>query len=147
MDYKCVPFHEVGHIIASNMKDHYEQMGIGEGLGPVDADWRLYLESSAQGECPTFIMEKNGAMCGYAVFLTGNNINYKNTKEAMNSAIYIWPEYRGIGTVKFLRWVNEYLISSGIDEIIYAVSDDRIGSLLGKIGMKQTQKIWTIKNE
>lgn len=147
MEFRVAPFHKVGHEISLNMKRHYADMEEKEGYGPIDADWRSYIEASNFGNCLVFLAECDKKIVAYSVFMLSFNINHKTKKEASNSAFYIDPEYRAKITGKFLRYINSWLLDKGIDEISYLVRDERIGKLLKRIGMKPTHTLWTLRNE
>lgn len=147
MKFECVPFHTIGHEIAKNMEKHYEEVQKKEGYGKVNADWKTYLELSASGQCLAFIGKDNDEIRAYSVFILTHNINHKTVMEASNCALYVWPEYRGKGTIHFLKWINKYLQDLGVNEIGYLMHDEKIGKLLHKIGMKPTHTLWTIRNE
>lgn len=147
MEFKCLPFHEIGHEIARNMKAHYTEMSEKEGYGEINADWKTYLDLSGVGNCLAFVAMVEERMVAYSVFILSLNINHKTIIEASNTAMYVWPDYRGKGTLQFFKWINDYLQNLGVKEIGYLVRDERIGKLLGKIGMKPTHTLWTLRSE
>lgn len=146
MEFKCLPFHEVGHLIAANMKKHYAEIKEKEGYGEVNADWGTYLALSAEGNCLAYCVYDDG-LVAYSVFVITPNLNHKTNLEAMNVTLYVAPEYRAKITTKFLRWQNEDLISKGLNEVAFMVRDERLGKLLKRVGMKPTHTLWTLRNE
>lgn len=147
MEFKCLPFHEVGHEIASNMKRHYNEIKDKDSYGEVDADWGAYLELSSQGSCLAFCVYDEGNLVAYSVFVVTPNLNHKTHLDAMNVTMYTYPEYRAKITIKFLRWINKELLEKGVSEIAYMIKDERIGKLLKRVGMKPTHTLWTMRNE
>ena len=147
IEFKHLPFHEIGHVIASNISKHYDEIKEKDSYGMVDADWRGYLELSGQGNCIAFCAYDGDKLAAYSVFVLSQNMNHKKHIDAMNVALYVYPEYRAKVTVKLLKYANDVLLESGVSEIAYMVKDDRIGKILGRAGLEPTHTLWALRNE
>lgn len=147
MEFKCLPFHEIGHVIAANINKHYEEIQQKDAYGIVNADWRSYLELSGRGACVVFCVFDDNELVAYSVFIISANMNHKTLIDAMNVALYVYPKYRAKITTKFLKWSHKLLLEKKVNEIAYALNDERLGKILKRVGMKPTHTVWTLRNE
>lgn len=145
IDYKIVPFHEVGELIAANLVNHYDDVSLKDAYGRPDVDWTTYLQQSMAGRCVAIIAKIKDKIVAYSVFIVGNNINHKSFIEATNTAMFIDKEYRGKITSQFLKKTNEFLKNYGVNEILYILLDDRLGNLLKRQKFEAKHKVWSIK--
>lgn len=142
MIFAMVPFHEVGEEIAKKVPEHYEAV---KDYGPPNVDWDYYLQASFEGKCVAITARDEEKLVGYAVFFIETNANHKHHLEAINSGLFVDPEYRGSTAIEMFKRTTEFLKSLNVNEINYALKDERIGRLLAREGYKPDHTVWSIK--
>ena len=142
MIYDFVPFHLVAEEIAKNLENHYDDVDLKDDYGRPNLDWDSYLALSLAGRCKV-VTARNERLVGYSAFCISNNLNHKGITEAANTGIFIDKAYRGKITLELIRKSDEYLRDIGVDEIIYVLNDDRIGTLLKRAKYKAKHTVWS----
>lgn len=64
-------------------------------------------------------------LIGYAIFLIQHHLHYPKTRWAIQDVLFISPEYRGLGAVRFILWTDDMLRSDGVHIVFRHVSHKR----------------------
>ena len=143
MMFEAKAFHEVATDVITASKAHEVRQ-----KDDIFVDWEGYLQESLQGTCITFTMRDDaGKLIAYNMFLITSDPHRKNRIEAQNQMIWVAPEHRGKASVRFMRDCHEWLKNKQINNVVYVMSDERIGKLLEKSGFKPTHTVWSLNNE
>lgn len=145
IEYKLVPFIEVGHYIAQNADNHHENMYEEKTEGQARVDWEYYLGLSTT-ECAVSVILDNGEFKGYSVFVLADNPIYQGRIEANNQFIYVEPNYRG-HSKEFIKKTNEMLRELGAKSVNYVLGNEKLGNLMSRIGFKDKYTVWSIDYE
>ena len=139
--YDFAPLHTVAHEIAPNVERHYHEMTEGDDYGPPDIDWDAYIASSRHGLCRAVVVRDKGILVGYSVWSIGKNPRYKTKIQASSDGIFLEKPYRGTVSKELIKKTDEFLRAIGVTQIVYILSDDRVGKLLK--GYKSNYKVWS----
>lgn len=88
-----------------------------------DPDTKRYLTLEQQGLTRLFTMRLGSQLIGYAVFLVVPHLHYPKLLWAMQDVLYVSPDHRGPGAVKFILWTDEELKADGVQVIYRHVSE------------------------
>ncbi|MCF0075440.1 GNAT family N-acetyltransferase [Dyadobacter sp. CY261] len=144
IEFDFIPFHDVMLQIAEKVTSHEQEV---EYYGDANVDWNYYMASSMAGQCFAVVIKDDGYLVGYSVFTIGGNPNHKHLIEASNTALYLDKEYRGKIGREMFAYAQKRLFSMGVNEISYAVKNERIGNLLRRFGYAPEHTVWSMKNE
>ena len=142
IEYKLVPFHTVGKLLAENVQNHFENMLEEKLQASPKIDWESFLQLSHSGQCVTAIILDNNDIKGYSVFVIGSNPLYKDVIEAENQAIFIEPEYR-LHVMRFLRETNTLIKGMGVHTINYTLGNKRLAKLMARAGFDDKYTVWS----
>lgn len=78
---------------------------------------KTYRAIEAQGGLRVYLAYDDGQPAGYQIFLLVNHPHYAGVRWAQADAVYVRPENRGIGAVRFIVWADAQLGVEGVDVI------------------------------
>lgn len=73
------------------------------------------------GMVRAFTLRIGARLVGYALFLVMSHWHYPGTKWAMQDAMYVLPEHRGLRAIAFMADQDEFLQNDGVDVIVRSV--------------------------
>lgn len=136
-EYAIVRFGEVAEKIAECLPLHKDAV-----YGAAKLDWQQYLAASDAGVCWAAIAVNDSKLVGYSVYLTGRNMNHRDITYADNTGFFVRPEYSGIG-VRLLKEAHKMLYRLGVNEISYALADERVEKLIKRLKPQQTFRMYS----
>jgi hypothetical protein len=95
------------------------------GQESFDPDVDKYLAMEAMGVAKLFIARAEGKLVGYCMMLVMPHPHYKKTVVAFQDVLFMVSERRGIGSVRFIKWIDEFCRSLGADNISRTVSSKK----------------------
>jgi GNAT superfamily N-acetyltransferase len=117
--------------LAAIVERHWQEVGLHKDKMPLDVDWEKYHVLEDQGFLRLISARAGDLLVGYASFLVLPHLHYAQTLHALNDAIYVAPEYRGVG-VRLIRAAEKMLAEAYVPRrvrIVYhlktAVEADR----------------------
>ena len=94
-------------------------------LSPDDfkPDRERFLAIEKAGIMPVFTARReDNLLVGYAVFLVSPHLHYSALVWAMQDVLFVHPEHRGVGAVRFILRQDDALKASGVQVIARYVS-------------------------
>lgn len=137
MNYLIVRFSEVAEKIAELLPLHKDAV-----YGAAKLDWAQYLSASDAGQCWAVIAVKDKNLVGYAVYVTGRNMNHRDIITADNTGFFVKPEYRGIG-LTLIKSAHQFLKKMGAHEINYCLADKRVEKLISRLKPSKTFRVYS----
>jgi hypothetical protein len=86
-----------------------------------EPDFRRLLLMERAGMTRAFTLHIGGQIAGYSLFLVLSHWHYPGTKWALQDAMYVVPEHRGIRAIEFMDDQDEWLAKDGADIIVRQV--------------------------
>lgn len=108
-------------------------------------DKEKYFLIEQSGMMRVFTARRYGELIGYCVFIIGNHPHYPNRKFATQDLLFIDKPYRGITSVKFIKWIDEELAKMGMDAICRIISTVDYSSTLERMGYLPLEKSYIKK--
>lgn len=105
-------------------KNHAETGALQSGEFQPDGERFMAMDQAEVARLYT-ARNQDGELVGYAVFFVIKHMHYGSTQWALQDVLYFLPEYRGISSVRFLKWTDQELRSLGVDVICRHVSEKR----------------------
>ena len=104
-------------------KDHHDEVGRYFDDIEFNPDVESYIKLDEVGTLRVFTIRESSEkpLIGYCIHHVHNHLHFCNSKQAIQDAIFIAPDYRGIGK-EFINWVDEQLKSEGVDAVYHYVS-------------------------
>ena len=84
-------------------------------------DYHRLVAMERAGMTRGFTMKVSGEAVGYALFLVISHWHYPGTKWALQDAMFVSPNHRGIRAVEFMVYQDEALKQDGVDIIVRQV--------------------------
>ena len=106
------------------LKANNEETGM-LGQENFDPDVDKYLAMEAIGIAKLFTARAEGKLVGYCMMLVMPHPHYKKTVVAFQDVLFMVSERRGIGSVRFIKWIDEFCRSLGADNISRTVSSKK----------------------
>jgi len=129
----------------SQIKDEMEPLiakdweEVGQDNIPLDVDWDAYFDLEDKGILQLFTARKGGHLIGYFLTMSVKSLQSKNHMFVTNDAIYVDPEYRGVGKGLF-EFVENCLKSDGHTNLVVTTTEKfPIDSMLFKMGYKRIE--------
>lgn len=88
-----------------------------------DPDDARYFNLEAMNLMKLFTARYGDELVGYAVFLVAPHLHYKGVFWAMQDVLYVKPDHRGVGAVRFMEWQDEELAREGVERILRDVAE------------------------
>lgn len=104
-------------------KDHHKEVGDYLPNLDFDPDVKSYIKLDDAGliRCFTIRESSKDSVIGYCILHIFNHLHFCNSKQALQDAIYIAKDHRGLGK-EFIDWIDDELKSEGIDAVYHNVS-------------------------
>lgn len=94
--------------LADIVARHWAEVGMHKEDVPLAVDWERYYRLEADGILKLMAARQDDRLVGYASFLVMPHMHYSTTLHAMNDAIYVDPDVRGVG-IKLIRAAEKAL--------------------------------------
>jgi GNAT superfamily N-acetyltransferase len=96
--------------------EHWRELALYQEDIPLDPDYDVYLALDKAGVLAPFIVRKDGAIIGYAVYLVRKHPHYRSHTWALADLFWVHPDHRnaGVGTLLFEN-VEAALAVKGVD--------------------------------
>ena len=101
------------------VQNQEQEMGL---LGVATPDVEKYFKLESEGIAKLFVARSGRKAVGYSLMLLVSHPHYKEKTVAFADALFVTPEHRGIGAVRFIGWVDEFVKFLGADMITRSVS-------------------------
>jgi len=85
-------------------------------------DKERYLETERLGFIVSFTLRLAGRLVGYCLMFVSNHLHYPSTVWAVQDTLFVSKSYRGLGAVKFIKWIDSQLKGMSINVVIRQVS-------------------------
>lgn len=147
IEYIIVPTHAVLDHIKRKSPDHFLKMKEKKFRDSANVDWDYYKSISLSGNSLAIVALKGKEIIGYSVFTVTSDPIHKEFLQAANDAFFVEEKYRNKISMKFLKKTNQLLKESGVNNISYILSDEKLGRVLSMSGYKPTHTVWSFENE
>jgi len=77
-----------------------------------------YIKHEIAGALIVLTARKLGKLVGYSTFFLATHHDYPSISMAQQGALYVAPEHRGLGAVRFVIWCDNHLKSEGISHVL-----------------------------
>jgi GNAT superfamily N-acetyltransferase len=105
----------------------------------LNVDWDRYYDLEENDLLKFFTARDGEKLVGYAVLLMFEPLTIKGRKSAIYDAVYVTPEYRGIGRGLF-GFVEDCLSADGVERIVASSSAmNPIGAFLERMGYQEIE--------
>lgn len=112
---------EAASDILNFSNDHYKEISKFLDIA-LDPDFDKYAKLEKLQSLLVFTARQDsGELIGYATFIIGHHIHYKNSKQASQDLLFFARPYRGY-SVSFIPFCDEQLKQAGIDVVRHSVS-------------------------
>lgn len=112
---------------------HYEEVAPYDDI-PLNPDWERLTALERHGVLEFYAMKNSGKLVGYAMFLVGKSMEYKDSTQASMTNIFIHPRHRGRG-YRFISWCDEQLKKLDVQVVYHHVkAKNDYGVLLKRLG-------------
>lgn len=116
MDYRIGKMSELEVRFRALMDNHAEEVGI-LGRAKFLPQLKTYRDLESAGMLRIFLAYEEGAPAGYQIFLLTHHPHYSGVVWAQADAVYVAPDHRGVGAVRFICWADERLEAEGVEVI------------------------------
>lgn len=126
---------------------HYDEVATHKEQAALLPDFDLALTLEAAGRLIAMTArETDGALLGYAVFITAPHPHYRQIIVADCDLFYLMPGARsGLNGYRFLAWTHDNLLAGGVDRIRYRVKRTHDWSrLLTRLGAVETERVFEV---
>jgi len=80
-----------------------------------DPDREKFEKLDELGMIRVFTARIDGGLVGYAAFIIGPHLHYRDTVWAIQDVVFLVPAHRGRAAIRFLRWQDDELACAGVD--------------------------------
>jgi GNAT superfamily N-acetyltransferase len=94
--------------LAAMVERHWHEVGVYKDKMPLSVDWERYYDIEAKGILKVLAARDGEELVGYASYMIMPHLHYSQTVHALNDAIFVYPERRGLG-VKMIRAAEKLL--------------------------------------
>lgn len=124
---------------------HWTECSIHREAVPLDPDWSTAATMERCGILQCFGLFDDGELAGYAIFEVSPHLNFKTTKYAFNTGIYVRPESRkGTAAFKLLSESEKRLKDDGVKKIVFSVPQaSALNAVLPKGGYEPSELYYT----
>lgn len=126
------------------MRAHWDEVGFYRDL-PIDPDFAKYALLERQGTLRLYTARMGIVLVGYATYLIGTALHYRNVITAQQATLFLHPSYRrGSTGLKFIAYTERMLAAEGVQVIAQHVKLARdFGALLERRGYALQDLIYT----
>ena len=129
--------------------EHWPEVGHYKDI-PIDMQWESYFQLQEMGKLRCFIIRdflneehSESIVMGYAFYIVGNHLHYKNTKVASQDILYIRRQFRGIGR-DFINYCDGELKKEGVVTVTQHIKPwFDWGSMAEEIGYEKAETIFS----
>lgn len=123
---------------------HYHEIAWRKDKIPLDPDYEKYAAGAASGAIRIFTARQGGMLVGYAVFIVGPHLHYRQTVWAMNDVLYVTQGRRGYAAgTKLLRHAESALKATGAHVVGLHIKDKAdFGPLAKRLGFERVESNW-----
>jgi GNAT superfamily N-acetyltransferase len=116
---------------------HYADM-------PLNPNWPWYEASEAAGQLRIFTARDGETLIGYAIYVIGPGLHYRDFTYANQDILFVLPEYRrGFTGRELLRFTEQALRADGVHLVLQHVKVAHdFGPLLRREGYEPIDTIW-----
>lgn len=121
---------------------HYSEIAHFKDI-ELDPDIDRYLEME-KADCIRLFTarELGGKLLGYSVYVLFHAPHYRQSKQASQDVLFIYPESRGFGR-SFIKWCDEQLTLDGVQVVSHHVKvAHNFGPMLEKMGYEMVEYIY-----
>ena len=102
----------------------------------LDVDPYVYLSSD---NVKTFAMRDEDEIVGYCLCFIQEHHHYSKTVAYLD-VVYVQPEYRGTGSIRFIKYIESSLKELNVEGILQGTTTQKdISSLLKRLGYKPVE--------
>lgn len=127
---------------------HWTEVAHDKKAVPLAVNWESYLAQEKAGYFKVAAQFRGGKLVGYNSFFIHNHMHYQTTKFAVNDAIFVDPDHRGIGG-ELVRTCETLLANLGVKKVLYHAkldvfvkSDKTVGDLLEAMGYTHVENVY-----
>jgi len=147
IEYKLVPFHEIGEYVAKNADKNYMESRGDSGGSRLNIDWDYALQASYSGYCVAVAAFDNKKPVGYSIFFMNGNLHHKSLIEADNAAVFVEKQYRKEVSELLFEKTKEFLQAIGVKKINFMVKRESFGRFLKKMVLRMNLSNGVLKYE
>jgi hypothetical protein len=101
------------------IEENNDETGVIKNIS-IDVD--QYKAAEKTGYVRVYTARVDDKLVGYCMMLISKHPHYSNTLCATQDTLYMAPEYRGVQSVKFIKWCDAQLEAEGIDYVFRQVT-------------------------
>ena len=121
------------------MLENHKETGSTDSI-EFNPDKDKYLAIENVGLMKLFTARDEGKLVGYAIFLISVHLHYSCQLWAMQDVMFMKNTHRGIGSYRFMKWVDEELANLGVNVVLRSVHVRKDYSrILEKIGYQKIE--------
>lgn len=126
------------------LEQHYQEIAWCREKIPLDPDYSRYAAGQHSGAIRVFTARQDGELIGYAVYIVGPHLHYKQTMWAMNDVLFVAEGRRGYRAgSKLIRFAEEAMRLSGVQVIGLHIKDaNNWGPLAKFLGYERVETNW-----
>lgn len=130
--------------VAPLLEQHYQEIAWCREKIPLDPDYARYAAGAASGAIRIFTARQDGELIGYAVYIVGPHLHYKQTMWAMNDVLFVAQGRRGYRAgSKLIRFAEAELALTGAQVAGLHIKDvHNWGSLARMLGYERVESSW-----
>ena len=102
-------------------ENHFQEAGNFVGDIDFDPDVESFIKLDDANFLRVFTVREGSTLVGYCIHHVYKHLHHRNSLQAIQDAIYIAEEHRGIGK-GFIEWVDNELKSEGVDAVYHYVT-------------------------
>jgi len=140
--FEIVPLHEVLDSLKANSATHHKDIKDKSLYPTYFIDWATYEDLSRNDLSYAVIAKNDNQIIAYSCYNLTIDLNNAAYSIGYNVAIFIKREFRGKLVIEFLKECDKLLKSKNVQQVLYTVSDIRIGKILEKAGYKASVITW-----
>lgn len=106
-------------------------------------DFARYAQFERLGILRIYTLREEGALKGYALYLIGPSLNYRELLMAQQTLIFVHPQSRGSASAQFVRYIEKQLALDGVHEVSQSSPARRpIGNWLERLGYTLKESVY-----
>lgn len=128
---------------AKLLEQHYQELTWRKDKIALAPDEKRYRELDRLGFLRVYTARKRGRLIGYAVYMVGPHLHYKQTIYANNDVLFIDPEERGMAGIKLIRFAEADLAAQGVQVVcLHVKAYNDWGVLAKRMGYDPTDTVY-----
>jgi hypothetical protein len=146
LTYQAEPFAAWHRQAIPHMQAHWREIALHQDRFPLNPDWDRGIALERSGQLAAYTARDAGNyLQGYAVFIVGPHVHYRDCMLANADLFYLNPDYRqGTAAVRFLRFCDAHLAKHWkVHRVIHRVKSAHDWSpILAHMGYAETERIF-----